>query len=728
MAVIMPQDQQSVTTAAEADVANDTVESPDVFQEALARYADITSACQEERALNLRDRRFATIAGAQWEDEWDQQWQNSIKVEVNKTAQGVERIIADYRENRIIVDFRGVDKGADEDTAETLNGMFRADFYRSAGKQATDNGFEEAVLGGIGAWALKTSYVDPYDPEDDRQQIDFEMIPDADQCVFWDPDAKLQSKSDAKYAFRLTAMSYSAYTAQYDDDPASWPTDLLKTHYDWYTPEVVWVAKYYVVEEKKQKLYVLTHKATGETQRIWAADIEAEDLADMQTQGWDLERTRSIPRRRIRLYIMSADGVIGPKDGQVIAGDCIPIVPVYGKRWFVDNMERTRGHVRLAVDLNRAYNAQVSKLIETASLAPMETPILTPWQVQGHDKAWASANIDRAPYRLINPDIDPNTGAALPLGPVQMLSPPQLPAVLAALLQLTASDMAELTASDDGADETKSNVSAEAMDIAASRTDRRSYTYIDNMRQAMQRCGEIYYGMAQEVYVEDLREVQTVGENGEQDSAILMEPTTDPKTGEFYYANDLTQGRYKVIADVTEATATRRDKTVKTCINAAQIASTADPELSTALMITGFLNMDGEGMTDLQAWLRKRALLVGLVQPTDAEKQEMAEAAQQQQGPNPEQQKAQTEAESLAAQTAKDQALTVKAEADTELSKAQTVKALAQAHGERADAISTHVDTQHKQRTGLIDRVAHAVKAFASPGGSAPGGPSAPTF
>lgn len=724
MAVMMPAEQQSVSTAVDEDVANDT---DDVFELALARFGDITSAQQEERALNLRDRRFATIAGAQWESEWDQQWQNSIKVEVNKTALGAERIIADYRENRIITNFRGVDKGADEDTAETMNGMFRADFYRSNGKQVTDNAFEEAILGGIGAWALTTSYVDPYDPEDDRQQIDFDMIPDADQTVFWDMDARLLDKSDAKFAFRLNAMSYSAYEAAYDDDPASWPTDLLKTHYDWYTPEVVYVAKYYVIEEKKQKLYVLSHKATGEEQRIWAADIEDDDLADMQTQGWTLERTRSIPRRRIRMYVMSANGILGPKKGQVIAGDCIPIIPVYGKRWFVDNMERTRGHVRLAVDPQRIYNAQVSKLTETASLAPMEVPILTPSQVQGHSAAWASANIDRAPYRLVNPDLDPVSGQPLPLGPVQMLAPPQLPPVLAALLQLTASDIADLTASDDGADETKSNVSAEAMDIAASRTDKRSYTYIDNMRQAMQRCGEVWYGMAQEVYIEDLREVETVGENGEQGTVILQEPKTDPKTGEFYYANDITQGRYKVISDVTEATATRRDKTVKTCLNAAQIASTADPTLANAFMVTAFLNMDGEGMNDLQAWLRKQALQSGLVQPTDEEKKEMAEAAQQNPPqPSPEDQKAQAETEVLSAQVQKEQSLAVKAQADTELSKAQAVKALADAHQTHTEAAQTQEDTQHKAKMGLITRVAHAAKAFM--GVAPPSGPGTPQF
>jgi hypothetical protein len=47
-----------------------------------------------------------SIAGAQWEGDWAEQFENSIMVEVNKTAAGVEKIIGDYRANRITVDFR----------------------------------------------------------------------------------------------------------------------------------------------------------------------------------------------------------------------------------------------------------------------------------------------------------------------------------------------------------------------------------------------------------------------------------------------------------------------------------------------------------------------------------------------------------------------------------------------------------------------------------------------
>lgn len=705
-------EEQSVNEAVDADVANDDA---DVFQLALDRFDEITSAVQEERALNLQDRRFGTIAGAQWEDLWFQQFENSIRVEINKSALGAERIIADYRDHRMLVEYRAVDKGADDKTAETLNGMFRADFYRSHGQQATDNAFDEAVYGGIGGWRLTTSYVDPYDPEDDRKQIDFVMVPDADQCMFFDLDAKLQSKADAKFAILLTAMSPAGYKAAFDDDPASWPTNLLKTYYEWFMPDVVYVAEYYVVEENNQKRYDLVHKVTGEEKTLWNADIDPEDLADMQTEGWKIDRTRSIPRRRIRKYILSANGIIGPKAGIIIAGDRIPLIPVYGRRWFVDNMERTRGHIRLAKDPQRVYNASVSSVVETASYSPTERPIVTPSQIAGHGDAWASANIDRSPYVQLNPMIA-SDGTEFPLSQPPMLSPPNIAPATAALLQIAANDIAELTQSDDGADQVQSNISADAMEIAAVRTDKRSDPYIDNMKQAWQCCGEVWQAMAKDVYVEELREVDMVDDHDQQSTAVLMQPTTDPKTGVYGYANDIHTGRYKCIADVTEATATRRDKTVKTLMNLAQITGATNPELSNAAQITAILNMDGEGMTDFQDWTRQQALKLGLVKPTPEEKAEIAQAAQQPQQPSPEEQVAAAKLANVQSSTQLNNAKTeqiggeiqtdqVSKQAEAGTSQTQSVLNLASAAKAKAQADHVAVLANRDHKQGIIDRI-----------------------
>jgi hypothetical protein len=668
-----------------------------VHAEALERFDDIIQAVQEERAMALADRRFVSIAGAQWEGDWAAQFENSIMVEVNKTAQGVEKIVSDYRANRVTVNFRGVSKDSSEETAKTLNGMFRADLYASKGQQAADNAFEEAVQGGIGAWRLTNRYVDEYDPDSDEQRICIETIVDADQSVFWDTNAKLYDKSDADFGFVISAMSRQAFEKTYGADKASdWPQGITKPYYDWYTPDVVRVAEYYVVECKTAVLRIFQHRATGEDRREWASDLTPQAVADMIVEGWIEQPQRRMKRHRVRKYVLSGCDILEP--GKLIAGTCIPIVPVYGKRWFIDNMERSRGHVRLAKDPQRIYNAQISKLTETASLAATERPIFTPEQVAGHETSWAQANINRAPYALINTIIGPD-GMPMVSGPIGMVTPPQLSPVLAALIQITASDIAELTTNQDGADEAMSNVSAEAMDIAATRTDAKAFTYMDNMRQSMQRCGEIYLSMARDVYVEDGREVETMDERGEDGTAVLGEPATDD-AGRYRIRNDISRGKYKVISDVTEATTTRRDKTVKTLVNMAQIAGVTDPELASAALATALINMDGEGMEDLQSWQRSRMVAQGVIKPTKEEQAELDQAQQQQQ-PDP-------QAAALAAVAQKEGALAIKAGADTELSKAKTVLTLAQAHSAGAEADQAHIDAHHaaaEHKMGMIERL-----------------------
>lgn len=651
---------------------------------------------QEERALSLQDRRFAFIAGAQWEDQWLDAFENSIRVEINKVAAGLQKIIDDYRDNRVTVNFRAADNRASSDTADMLDGLFRADAYRSKAQQAFDNAFEEGVAGGYGAWRLVNEMEDELDPENDRQRIAIRAIPDADQSVFWDPNAKLYDKSDAMYCFVITAMDRDAFIEEWGADRCvEWPSRLYKPHYDWYTPRVVRVAEYYRVEIVKEKLWIFRNPLTDEEQRFWTSELDESLQEELRLTGWRLDRTRMGKRRRVHKWILSGAEIL--RDEGYIAGDQIPIVPFYGQRRFIDNMERVKGHVRDAKDPQRTYNAQISKLVETSALSPIERPVFDPEQMPPHlADQWARAHLDRAPYGLAKALRDTD-GNIVHLGPIAKVEAPQIPPAVAGLIQIAATDIKELTNADDGADEVKANVSAEAMDIAATRTDAKSAIYMDNFRQSMQRCGEIYLSMARDVYVEEGREVETLGPNGEDGTSILHEAYTD-EMGRYRVRNDLSRGKYKVISDVTEATATRRDKTVKTCFAGAQMIGQSDPELSQALAITAFLNMDGEGVDDLQKWLRRRALQIGLVQPTEEEAQQLAQAAQSQQ-PDP-------QAQALLAMAAKEAALAQKAEADTAKSRADTIKTLADAQKIRSETIKTDAEAMRVANEAALSSVA----------------------
>jgi hypothetical protein len=617
-----------------------------IHEIALRQFDNIIIPNQEERLQALSDRRFVFVTGAQWEGEWEEIWANSIKIEVNKTAQGVNDIIDQYKQNRYTVDFRSVDLSEESDAAETLNGMYLADFYRSKGVEAQDNAFVEGVAGGYGAWRLVNRYVDDESTEDNYQVIDWELIVDADISVFWDPNARMYDKSDAAYCYVLSALSKETFIDRFGEDNATeWPQGIWKPFYDWYKPDLVRVAEYYRIVEVKDSIIKLQHVQTGNKATVYKSNPEwRKQLAEYKITGYEETFRKSLKRKECRKWIFSgANNLTEEEDreeGQLIAGGMIPVVPYYGQRWFIDNQERARGHVRLAKDPQRVYNVQISKLTEIAALAPLERPIVAPEQIQGHEDSWADMNVNRSSYALLNPIINEIDGNKIATGPIGKIEPPQIPPVLAQLIQISDNDIKELTNSQDGAGQVKANVSAEAMDVAATRTDDKASLYLDNMRKSVKRAGEIYQAMCKDIYCESDREVPIIKYDQDQNPihtrAALNSRQVDQQ-GFSVIANQIGKYDFNVIVGVTEDTATRRDKTVRMLTNMSQFVMAANPELGSIIATFALANMDGEGMHDLQKYARFDLIKKGVITPNAAEQQKLQEQAQQeqQQPPSP---------------------------------------------------------------------------------------------
>ena len=639
--------------------------------EALALFDNVQSALRDERLQCLQDRRFYSLAGSQWEGPlWDQ-YENKPKFEVNKIMLAVIRVVNEYRNNRITVDFVSKD-GVENDTlAEVCDGLYRADEQASVADEAYDNAFEEAVGGGIGAWRLRTVYEDDEDPEDDRQRIRFEPIFDADSSVFFDLGAKRQDKSDAMWCFVVTSMTRQAYKDTWGDDPTDWPKIIHQYEFDWCTPDVVYVAEYFKVEEKTETIRIFQNIA-GEEERYTQADFANDETLEetLLAIGTIEIRQKRVKRRKVRKYVMSGGKVL--EDAGYIAGKCIPIVVVYGKRWFVDNVERCMGHVRLAKDAQRLKNMQLSKLGEISALSSVEKPILLPEQIAGHQVMWAEDNLKDYPYLLINPVTDQNGNQAIS-GPVAYTKSPQIPPAMAALLQITESDMQDILGNPSGADKMVSNISGKAVEMIQARVDGQAFIYMSNFAKGMKRCGEIWLSMAKDIYTEDRRKMKTIAPTGEAGMVELMQPTIDQETGAMVMANDMTSATFDVISDVGPSSSSKRQGTVRALTGMLQI--TQDQETAQVLTAMAMMNMEGEGISDANSYFRKKLLRMGVVKPTDAEAEElMAEMQGKPQDPNA--LYLQAAAEEATAKAAQARANTVKTVADSELSRAKTVETL----------------------------------------------------
>lgn len=657
-----------------------------IHDEALREFEEIQSAVRDERLQCLQDRRFYSIPGAQWEG-LDKQFENKPKFEVNKVHLGVIRIINEYRNNRITVNFLPKDGSDADDLADACNDLYRADERKGNGEEAYDNAFEEGVGGGIGAWRLRATDADEYDEENEYQHICLEPIYDADSCVFWDCGSKRQDHSDAKRCYVLTAMTRTAYEAEYDDLPASWPKEISQLEFDWSTLDTVYVAEYYRVEESRQLVQVWK-SLDGEEARYSESDFEDDPELERRllATGSSKVREKRVKRKRVHKYLLSGGGVL--EDCGYIAGPNIPIVMTYGKRWIVDGIERAMGHARLPKDTQRLGNMQRSKLAEIMALSSVEKPILTPEQIAGHQLMWAKDNVENYPYLLVNPVIDPNGQQAI-AGPVSYTKVPDIPPAMAALLQITEQDMKDLLGNQEQGEEMQQNISGVAVELIQNRLDMQTFIYLDNAKQAVKRSGEIWLGMARELLVEQGRKMKGVTSENKSRVIELLRPRVNPKTGKTENENDLARASFDVEVSVGPASASRRAATVRALAGMASI--TEDPQTKQILTSMAMMNMEGEGIEDARAWFRKRLIGMGVIEPTEEEARQMKEAQQNQQ-PDPQAQYLEAAAEQARAEAVESQATTVQRIADAEKKRAEAQKVLEELDSDRLQQILDVLD------------------------------------
>ena len=244
---------------------------------------------------------------------------------------------------------------------------------------------------------------------------------------------------------------------------------------------------------------------------------------------------------------------------------------------------------------------------------------------------------------------------------------------MAALLQITETDMQDILGNPAGADKMVSNISGKAVEMIQARVDGQAFIYMSNFAKGMKRCGEIWLSMAKDIYIEDKRKMKTIAPTGEAGMVELMQPSIDQETGEVIMANDLTSATFDVIADVGPSSSTKRQATVRALTGMLQI--TQDPETAQVITAMAMMNMEGEGISDANAYFRKKLLRMGVVKPTDMEAEElMAEMQGKPQDPNA--MYLQAAAENETAKAAKARADTVETVASAELKRAQTLETL----------------------------------------------------
>jgi hypothetical protein len=284
---------------------------------------------------------------------------------------------------------------------------------------------------------------------------------------------------------------------------------------------------------------------------------------------------------------------------------------------------------------------------------------------------WSEDNLKNYPYLLLNPVSGPD-GSMQISGPAGYTKPPAVPPALAGLLQISEQDMKDVLGNQEQGDKIVSNISGRAVEMVQQRLDMQTYIYMSNQGKAIRRCGEIWLGMAKEMYVEDGRKMKAISNQSKIQTVQLMKPMIN-ESGEMEYENDLSKADFDVAVDVGPSSSSKRAATVRALTGI--IAITEDPQIKNVLLSMAMMNMEGEGLTDINDYFRSQLVQMGVVKPTE-EEQAQLQAMMENKPQDMNAMYLQAEAEKAIAQAEQARAKTVETVASAELKRAQTMETL----------------------------------------------------
>ena len=655
------------------------------------------TASDEARTEATNDLFFSRVS--QWDDWLNEYTTLQYRGQFDVVRPVVRKLVAEMRQNPVDVMFKPKD-GADPNAADILMGMYRTDMRHNTAKISVNVAVREQIEAGVGAWRLVTEHEDQ-NPTSNNQVIRRIPIHEACSHVVWDANAKQMDKSDAKHCTVISAMSkdgWEAFAEEYGLDGEEAPDFQSPSSnwiFPWSTSDVYYIAEHYEVEEKKEVVYIYQDPMTGEPVSYFKRDIKdvIDELAD---KGMVKIGERKVTRRRVYKTLLTQSDIL--KNRELIAGEHIPIVPVFGEWSFAGDKEVYEGVVRLTKDGQRLRNMIMSFNADIVARTPKKKPFFFPEQIAGYEYMY-SGN-DDYPYYLIN-RTDENSGD-LPIQPLAYYENPEVPQANALMLDAATAAVKEVATLGVDAAAAGGQVAFDTVNQLNMRADLETYVFQDNLATAMRRDGEIYASMVNDIY-DVTRSVSMTLEDGSEKDVELLTQVVDFQSGRVVTLNDI-RGRYETYTDVGPSFQSMKNQNRSELLDLLSKVPQGTPEFQ-MLLLQYFTLLDGKGVEMMREYANRQLVTMGLKKPETPEEQEWLQQAQQaqqnQQDPNAliaqaQMVAAEAEAERARNETAQTQIKAFTAQQDAQESQANTIWKLAQARNIDSDAVMKAVKLLHE--------------------------------
>lgn len=627
-------------------------EATELIREITDRFRTADSAEDDNRRAQIEDLKFiyATDNNAQWQDSVLDKRKNRPNYTFNRTIGAVNQVIGDQRQNKPSIKVRGVDSGADPDTAETFTGLIRNIEDQSDAETAYDTAFKFAVGGGFGVWRVMPEFM-----ADDSFDQEIRIVRMANpHTAYVDPGATDFLKRDANWWIITERIDGETFEDEY---PGKDKTNIELDSDDnsfWFTEDEVRIAEYWRKVPKQKELALLSNGAVVELTK----DVKA--ISDeMEAAGITIERTRMVRGHVIEwVKVSGADILEGPI---TYNWKYIPIVPVYGRSINIEGEELIEGVIRHAKDAQRVYNYEMSTAVEVTAIQPRAPYMATAKMIKGYEEMYRTANLSNSPYMLYN--IDQESPLAMP----SRSPPPDVPIAILTLAQQAASDIDATTGfkRTSGLEQTmlaNQPSSGRALIEQRRTAEAGDFEFFDNLAKAIKFTGEILVDMIPQIYDTE-RQIRILGQDGKDEIVTVNQTVVDQQTKKKVKVNDLRQGRYDVAVSVGPSYQTQRQEAADILIQLSQ----GSPIIAQTAIDLVVKNLDLPGADELEKRLRGILIKQGVIKATEEDKEHIDQ-------PSPEQQEMQKIARDLGLEKEFVEIMEKKAKAAKDMAAAEETK------------------------------------------------------
>lgn len=542
------------------------------------------------------------VDDGQWPEHIRSQRQNDGRpvLTVNKLQKTLRRIRGDHKMNPSSIRVLPVDDKADPQVAELYNGIIREIEYLSNAPIAYDTAYNHALSSSVGFFRLVTVYEEG---DTFEQSIRIKRIVNP-MSVHFDPYAQEFSLEDARYCFVEDMLDKKLFKRLYpkaeiqDFDSSSVATIFG----DWMQQDKVRVAEYFYKENRKRRIVELRDGTVIPVEKKLTIDA-------LKELGHEIVRERQVDVETLKWVKLNGAEILD--EGEWPTSD-IPIIPMFGDEVVVDGKRYYISLARGAKDPQRMYNYWATAATETVALTPKAPFIVDHRQIKGFETEWDEANRINRMYIRYNAVAGLQKPAREPQG--------QVPTAIMGMMQATAYDVEDhLGQYESSKGEASNERSKVAIMARVQQSDKGTFLFVDNSTRAKISAGRQIIKLIPKIY-DTKRAMRIRGEDGSEQLVTVNNPVLGPN-GEVVRQNDLTVGKYDLIATVGASFSSKRQEMVELMVNAMQYA----PMLANVIAPLIFEYSDFPGSKEISEALKRQTQII---------QQQQQMAAQQGQQPS----------------------------------------------------------------------------------------------